>query len=59
MSARYLSYQQAADYLAVPVGTLRSLVSHRRIPHVRLSPRKVTFDRGELDAWIEKRKVTP
>jgi len=30
---RYLNYKQAAAYLAMPIGTLRSLVSHRKIPH--------------------------
>jgi excisionase family DNA binding protein len=58
-ATKYLSYKQAAEYLALPCGTLRSLVSHRQIPHVRISPRKVTFDRGELDKWIKARKVTP
>jgi excisionase family DNA binding protein len=54
---RYLSYARAAEYLDIPTGTLRSLVSKRQIPHVRIGPRKVTFDRDELDRWIAERKV--
>lgn len=57
MTARYLNYNQAAEYLAVPVGTLRSMVSQRKIPHVRIAPRKVTFDLADLEAWIAARKV--
>lgn len=56
---RFLNYKQAAEYLALPCGTLRSLVSHKRIPHVRIGPRSVTFDRAELDRWIDERKVVP
>lgn len=54
---RYLSYKQAAEYLAVPAGTLRSLVSHRKIPHVRIGPRSVTFEVAELDRWIAQHRV--
>jgi excisionase family DNA binding protein len=54
---QYLNYKQAAEYLAVPVGTLRSLVSHKRIPHVRLGPRTVTFDVVELDRWLDAHRV--
>jgi len=56
---RFLSYKEAAAYLAVPRGTLRSLVCKRSIPHIRISPRSVTFEVAELDAWIAARKVTP
>lgn len=57
--ARYLTYKQAADYLALPRGTLRALVSRKRIPHFRIGPRSVTFDRDALDQWIGERKVAP
>lgn len=53
---RYLNYAQAAEYLAMPVGTLRSLVSHRKIPHARMGPRLVRFELADLDAWIAAHK---
>lgn len=56
---KLLNYQQAAEYLALPVGTLRAMVCQKQIPHVRIGPRKVTFDQGELDAWIDERRVSP
>jgi excisionase family DNA binding protein len=52
-----LNYEQAADYVGVTVGALRALVSRRRVPHVRIGPRSVVFDRAELDAWIAARRV--
>lgn len=54
--SRYLNYTQAAAYLAMPVGTLRSLVSHRKIPHARMGPRLVRFELADLDAWIAAHK---
>lgn len=37
---RLVDYAAAATYLGLPVGTLRSMVSRRQIPHVRLSARR-------------------
>lgn len=47
----------AAKKLAVPIGTLRSWVSRKQIPHVRLSGRVCVFDEAELDAWLASRRV--
>ena len=52
-----LGYHDAAAMLGVPVGTVYAWVSRRRIPHVRLGPRLVRFRRGELERWIEVRRV--
>ena len=56
---RYLNYKRAAEYLDMPEGTLRSMVSHGKIPHSRLGPRTVRFDVLELDKWLDGRKVHP
>ena len=54
---RRCSYAEAALYLAIPLGTLRSMVSRRQVPHVRLSARIVVFDLDQLDRWIEGKTV--
>lgn len=59
LERRFLTYAGAAAYLSVPVGTLRALVHRRAIPHVRIGPRSVTFDRAELDQWVDDRRVRP
>jgi excisionase family DNA binding protein len=43
--------------LAVPVGTLYAWVHQKRVPHIRISGRLVRFDRDELVAWLEGRRV--
>lgn len=55
--AKFLTYEQAASYLSLPIGTLRSMVHRSVIPHHRLGPRTVRFDRADLDAWLEAHKV--
>jgi excisionase family DNA binding protein len=52
-----LTYNEAAQFLGVPVGTVYSMVSHRRLPHIRLGKRLVRFPRHELEAWVAARRV--
>jgi excisionase family DNA binding protein len=54
-----LSYEDAAHLLGLPVGTIYSMVSKRQIPHVRLGPRLVRFERSALEAWRNARRVMP
>lgn len=56
MSER-LRYPEAARYVGIPLGTMYALVSKRLIPHIRLGPRLVLFDREELDAWVKSKGV--
>lgn len=52
-----LTYPDAARILGLPVGTLYSLVSRRDVPHVRLGPRTVRFERAARQTWIDARRV--
>lgn len=52
-----LNYREAARLLGIPVGTLRSMVCRRQVPHIRISPRVVVFDVAALEAWIALRRV--
>lgn len=52
-----MGYDEAAKYLGVKVATLRSLVCRKQIPHVRLTPRLVVFDRDQLDEFIRAKSV--
>jgi excisionase family DNA binding protein len=54
---RLVDYREAAVYLGVPIGTLRSMVSRKQVPHVRLTARIVRFDLSELDSLIATRRV--
>jgi excisionase family DNA binding protein len=52
-----LAYSQAAAHLGIKIGTLRSMVCHQSVPHIRLGPRLVVFDSEQLDAWLAERAV--
>lgn len=56
---RYLTYSEAADFLRVPIGSLRAMVHAKRIPHVRIGPRTVTFELADLEQWLAARRVAP
>lgn len=58
LETRFLAYRDAARYLSLPVGTLRSMVHRQTIPYVRMGPQLVRFDRAELDQWIAERAVS-
>ena len=51
------TYEEASAITGLPVGTLYALVSRLQIPHYRLGPRLVRFDRRELEQWLRARHV--
>jgi excisionase family DNA binding protein len=53
-----LDVKDVAEFLGLAVGTVYHLVSQRRIPVVRLSPRCLKFRRSEIEAWIESKSET-
>lgn len=54
----WLDAAAAADYLAMPLGTLRNLTSARAIPFVK-EGRRVFYDRRALDEWRAARADGP
>jgi excisionase family DNA binding protein len=50
-------YDEAARLLGIPVNTLYTWVHQKRVPHLRLGPRAVKFNRRELQRWIESKRV--
>ncbi len=54
---KLLGYEEAASLLGVKKGTMYAWVHQNRVPHIRLSQRCVRFDRAELEAWVEERRV--
>lgn len=57
MATQMLGYRDASRLLAIPQGTLRSMVCRRQIPHVRISPRVVVFELAALESWVRERCV--
>ena len=50
--------ESAAEFLGLPVTSVRGKVNRREIPFVRLN-RRILFDMDDLQAFVEKLKVQP
>lgn len=53
---KLLNVQEAASLLRISVHTVRSWVSRRRLPYVKLG-RRTVFDATELERWIAERSL--
>ena len=51
-----LNYDELSALLNVPKGTLYNLVWQGTIPHVRLGPKTVRFEKPAIDIWLAKRR---
>jgi excisionase family DNA binding protein len=51
----WLTIQEAADLLRVPVSWLYERTRTNSVPHVKLG-KYLRFDRDELNAWLEELK---
>jgi len=59
LKTRMLTYKEVAELCGVPVGSVYSWTSKRRIPHVRFGGRCVRFSEKEILEWIESNKKQP
>jgi excisionase family DNA binding protein len=58
---RLMRLKTAAQYLCVSSGTLRSIIQRGELPIIKLAETGHSpwlIDRLELDAWIERSKIT-
>jgi excisionase family DNA binding protein len=55
---RLTDIEGASAYTGLSVHTIYTMVSQRRIPHVKLGKR-VMFDLNLLDRWIEQNTIMP
>lgn len=51
-----LTSEEAAEYIGVPVGTLRAFCSQRRLPYFKIGKRLV-LNLKDLNAFIRSRRV--
>lgn len=50
-----LKVAEAARFLKVSKALVYQLISRKKIPHVRLSERRVVIRKSDLMKWVEKR----
>lgn len=54
---RLLTVPEAAKFLRISKSQLYLLIEQKRIPHIRLTERRVVIRESDLKLWIEKRAV--
>lgn len=52
MKKEYMIPQECADYLKMSKGHLSVLTRWDKIPHVRIAPKLIRYDREAIDAWL-------
>lgn len=57
VALEWLDYDGLAAWLSIPKPTLYSKVCRKEIPHHRLGPRMVRFNRQEILAWLDQHRV--
>lgn len=55
---RYLSFEQAVDYLKTTERSLADRVRSREIPHIK-DGKFTKFKREDLDAYMESHRIVP
>lgn len=58
MEKKYLTVDEAAVYIGTTKNYLYKLTSNNKIPYYQPTGRKCLFKSEELDAWIEKGRVS-
>lgn len=53
---RLLTFKQAQTYLGLGRSTLYKLTNEGIIPAMKVTERKWSYDKQDLDQWIEKQK---
>ena len=55
-----MSVEELADYLGESRRTIyRSIQSGDCPPYIRISKKNIKFDKRDVDAWLESKKVRP
>jgi excisionase family DNA binding protein len=51
-----LTVPEAARYLRISRAQLYALIQQKKIPHIRLSQKRVVIRAADLERWLEDRK---
>jgi excisionase family DNA binding protein len=54
-----LNVNQVAKMLDLSVSHVYFLTSKKAIPHIKLSNKKVLFDKKDIENWLDKKRVEP
>jgi excisionase family DNA binding protein len=50
---KYMTKAECAKYLRMSAGHLWLLTRHNKVPHVRITPKLIRYDREAIDKWLQ------
>ena len=56
-SNQFLTSDEVARLLRIPMSTLLKMTSARKIPHIKMG-RKLLFEKSEIVQWLRTHKIT-
>ena len=56
MKDQFLTVKEAAELLRVSKSQVYLLISQKRFPYIRLSPRRIVIRESDLEAWVDAKK---
>ena len=54
----YMDVKEVANLIKMTTSHIYTLTSRKKIPHIKLSNKKVIFDRAEINKWLNSKKVS-
>ena len=54
MSEKLLTVKEVAEWLGLSIHAVYRRVQHNQIPHIRIGPRTVRFNRVKVQAWLNE-----
>jgi excisionase family DNA binding protein len=58
-TAELMTLKETAEMLRLRPGTVQKMCQAGTIPHIAVNKRTRLFDRRDIDAWLNSKKVKP
>jgi excisionase family DNA binding protein len=55
----YMDVSDLAQFLKMSESHVYTLTSKKEIPHIKMSGKKLLFDKSEILEWLKSKKVSP
>lgn len=55
----YIKAKDVAKLICCPVGSVYQLVHQHKIPHIKMSAKKLIFNKREIKKWLEEGNFKP
>jgi excisionase family DNA binding protein len=54
----YYTVKELSEYLKISQSHIYTMTSKRSIPHIKVAEKKVLFNKADIEAWLNDKKVS-